>query len=108
MRDFDGGKEFDGAGEQRSEEKDDQNPCVGVKPSEFPFHGAEHFMELRPMDTEEHCHGIAGNPVDCFQDATWLDQDSVALKMQDDACNECSSKGYDQYDADIGFILHND
>lgn len=85
MRNLHRRKQFDSPRQQRGEEEENQQPGVGVEPTEFILQGREHLAELRPVDYQEQCHGVTERPMDGFQHAARLDEDAVALEMQDDA-----------------------
>ena len=66
MRNLDGRKQLYRPCKQRGYEQDNQNPGVGVEPSEFLLQGVQHFMELCPVDKQKCRHGISEYPVNYF------------------------------------------
>lgn len=106
MRDFNRRQKFDRTRKQSSDKKDYQQPSIGIEPPELLFHGAEHFIKLRPMNAEEQGHGITEDPVHGFQYTAWLHKDSMTFKMQNYSCDKCECKGYDQCNANIRLVFH--
>lgn len=66
MRNFDGRKQLDRTSKQRGYEQDNQEPGVGVEPSEFLLHGVQHFLELCPMYKQKCRHDISEYPMNSF------------------------------------------
>lgn len=106
MRDLDWRKQLDRTCKQRGYEQENQQPGVGVEPSEFLLQGVQYFLELSPVNKQKCRHCVSEYPVSGFKYVARLENYSVTFKMQYNADDQCDSKGNDQCDADVCFCFY--